>query len=220
MCYHRQQMGEPRTPARRPVPAALEAAQDDAEQARRQAEVLGLPFDPLDRLPDDAELWAQAPLELMVRFVCVPTGREGARLVLAFGGLDNLLKVDEAEFHLGRPIEAVVAPYLEEHPGAAVLILGGAGAGSVPLYAAAIAVGLGAERVDFHDTDARRLEIARRLGAHPNPVSSWPKRLGSYPITVEACQDPDGLACALRSTEPGGHCTSASIYFGGTIPCR
>jgi len=110
VCYHRQQMGEPRTPARRPVPAALEAAQDDAEQARRQAEVLGLPFDPLDRLPDDAELWAQAPLELMVRFVCVPTGREGARLVLAFGGLDDLLKVDEAEFHLGRPIEAVVAP--------------------------------------------------------------------------------------------------------------
>src|SRR2546422_4373760 len=111
-----------------------------------------------------------------------------------------------------------VAPYLDERPGAAVLILGGAGAGSVPLYAAAIAVALGAERVDFHDTDARRLEIARRLGAHPNPVSSWPKRLGSYPITVEACQDPDGLACALRSTEPGGHCTSTSIYFSGLTP--
>ncbi|TMA99276.1 MAG: dehydrogenase [Deltaproteobacteria bacterium] len=91
-----------------------------------------------------------------------------------------------------------VAPYLDERPGAAVLILGGAGAGSVPLYAAAM--------------------IARRLGAQPHPVSSWPKRLGSYPITVEACQDPDGLACALRSTEPGGHCTSVSIYFGGAIP--
>ena len=111
-----------------------------------------------------------------------------------------------------------VAPYLDERPGAAVLILGGAGAGSVPLYAAAIALAIGAERVDFHDTDARRLEIARRLGAQPHPVSSWPKRLGSYPITVEACQDPDGLACALRSTEPGGHCTSVSIYFGGAIP--
>src|SRR3989449_3549946 len=110
------------------------------------------------------------------------------------------------------------APYLEGRPGAAVLILGGAGAGSVPLYAAALAGAPGAERGALHHTDARRLEIARRLGAHPNPVSGWPKRLGSYPITVEACQDPDGLACALRSTEPGGHCTSASIYFGGAIP--
>ena len=111
-----------------------------------------------------------------------------------------------------------VAPYLRERPGATVLILGGAGAGSIPLYAAAIAVALGAARVDFHDTEPRRLEIARRLGAHPTLASTWPKRLGAYAITVEASQDPEGLACALRSTEPGGHCTSTSIFFGGTVP--
>ncbi len=111
-----------------------------------------------------------------------------------------------------------VAPHLTERPGAPVLILGGASAGSVPLYAAGVAVALGSERVDFHDTDARRLEIARRLGANPALVSNWPKRLGAYPITVEACQDPEGLACALRSTEPGGHCTSVSIYFEGATP--
>ena len=106
----------------------MEAVEGDAEQARRQAEILGLPFDPLDRPPDDAELWAEAPLELMVRFVCVPIGREGSRLVLAFGGLDDLLKIDEAEFHLGRPVEAVVAPRgrvelaLKRHRGGDVLL--------------------------------------------------------------------------------------------------
>jgi len=121
-------MGEPRSPARHPAPPSTEAAKGDAEQARRQAEILGLPFDPLDRIPDDAELWAQVPLELMVRFVCVPIGREGSRLVLAFGGLDDLLKIDEAEFHLGRPLEAVVAPRgrvelaLKRHRGGDVLL--------------------------------------------------------------------------------------------------
>jgi type II secretory ATPase GspE/PulE/Tfp pilus assembly ATPase PilB-like protein len=128
VCYDRPQMGEPRTPARHPAPASALAAEGDAEQARRQAEILGLPFDPLDRLPDDTQLWAEAPLELMVRFVCVPTGREGARLVLAFGGLDDLLKIDEVEFHLGRPIDAVVAPRgrvelaLKRHRGGDVLL--------------------------------------------------------------------------------------------------
>jgi alcohol dehydrogenase len=113
-----------------------------------------------------------------------------------------------------------VAPYLRERPGAAVLILAGTGACSIPLYAAAIAAALGAARVDYHDTDAPRLEIARRVGAEPHLASGWPRRLGAYPITLEACGDPAGLACAPRSTEPGGHCPSTSIYFGGevTIP--
>jgi type IV pilus assembly protein PilB len=121
-------MAEPRTHARPAAPLGREAPEGDAAQARRQAETFGLPFDPLDPLPDDARLWTEAPLELMVRFGCVPVGHEGARLVLAFGGLDDLLKVDEAEFHLGRPIEAVVAPRgrvemaLKRHRGGDVLL--------------------------------------------------------------------------------------------------
>src|SRR5258708_39845418 len=101
-------MPEPRTPARAGSPPA--ASEADAQQARRQAERLHLPFDPLETPPDDASLWAETPLELLVRFACVPVGREDGRLVLAFGGLDDLERVDDAEFHLGQPIEAVVAP--------------------------------------------------------------------------------------------------------------
>jgi len=80
------------------------------EQARRQAAALNFPYDPLDPRDDDPELWAEAPLELLVRFGCVPVERKGRRLVLAFGGLEDPTKVDEIEFLLGRPVEAVVAP--------------------------------------------------------------------------------------------------------------
>jgi alcohol dehydrogenase len=93
-----------------------------------------------------------------------------------------------------------------------VLIVGG-GAASISLYACQIAVALGAERVDLVDEDAERLALAERLGAHP-VEGPPPERMGTYPITVDASADPGGLACALRSTEPGGTCTSVAIYFG------
>ncbi len=63
-----------------------------------------------------------------MRFGCVPVGREGGRLRMAFGGLDDLARVDEAEFHLGVPIEAVVAPasrvsdMLKRHRGGEILL--------------------------------------------------------------------------------------------------
>ena len=81
-----------------------------SEQAPRPAAGLKYPFDPLEPLADDPQLWAEAPLELLVRFGCVPVGRKGRRLVLAFSSLEDPLKVDEIEFLLGRPIEAVLAP--------------------------------------------------------------------------------------------------------------
>ena len=41
-----------------------------------------------------------------------------------------------------------------------------------------------------------------------------PRRLGPFPITVDASADPEGLSLALRSTAPDGACTGAAIYFG------
>ncbi len=111
----------------RPSWASL-PGRDSREPARTQAEALGLPFEPLDEGPDDPGLWSEAPLTLLVRFSCVPVRRDGARLVLAFGGLENLLKVDELECLLERPIDAVVAPaervatLLRRHRGGEVLL--------------------------------------------------------------------------------------------------
>jgi alcohol dehydrogenase len=91
-------------------------------------------------------------------------------------------------------------------------VVGGAGPGSIGLYAAALAVALGAESVLYVDTDAERRRIAEALGAET--LAEAPERLGPYPITVDSSADPAGLAMALRSTAPDGTCTSTGIYFG------
>lgn len=109
-----------------------------------------------------------------------------------------------------------VGPYLKQQPGAPVLIIGG-GAASIGLYAVAIAVALGSEQVNYFDNDPERLKLAESLGAKPKegPI---PDSFGSYPITVDASSDVAGLGCAIRSVEPGGVCTSVSIYFAKDVP--
>jgi threonine dehydrogenase-like Zn-dependent dehydrogenase len=110
-----------------------------------------------------------------------------------------------------------VAPFLTEDPGAAVLVVGGGGPGSIGLYAAGIAVALDASRVTYVDDDERRLGIATELGAET--IAGLPaERLGPFEITVDASADPDGLALAIRSTGKDGACTSVGIYFQNQVP--
>jgi type IV pilus assembly protein PilB len=104
------------------------ATADGGESALRQAARWRLAYEPLEALAPDPELWAEVPLDLMARFGCVPVRREGGRLVLAFGGLEDIRRVDEVEFLLGRPVEAVVAPQkrvedaLKRHHGGEILL--------------------------------------------------------------------------------------------------
>jgi alcohol dehydrogenase len=109
-----------------------------------------------------------------------------------------------------------VAPFLQQSPGASVLVVAGMER-SVALYAADAAVGLGAGQVDFLSPDAELLPLAERLGAHPIEARFEGKR-GPYPITVDASCDPAGLQLALRSTEPEGVCVSPSYYPFGDTP--
>ncbi len=108
-----------------------------------------------------------------------------------------------------------VAPALEREPGAAVMIVGGFGPGSIGLYAVAIARALGSSQVLYVDRHLGRCEVARALGAQVFDQER-PRRLGPFPITVDAAGDAGALAFALRSTAPDGECTSAAIYFGAT----
>ena len=108
-----------------------------------------------------------------------------------------------------------VGPQLARQPAAPVLICGGSG--SIDLYAAAIAVALGSERVDFVGGRHDAPELAASLGARPIE-GDFPERLGPYPITVDASASHEGLACALRSTAPDGVCTSVGIYFEPETP--
>ncbi|MGZ5315206.1 MAG: zinc-dependent alcohol dehydrogenase [Solirubrobacterales bacterium] len=108
-----------------------------------------------------------------------------------------------------------VGPQLAERPGSPVLIT--ASGASIALYATSIALALGAERVDLVGGNSWLRGRAAELGANLLD-EEFPKRLGPYPVVVDACGDPEGLACALRSTEPEGICTSIGIYFAETTP--
>lgn len=105
-----------------------------------------------------------------------------------------------------------VAPQLATEPGAPVLVVGGAGPGSIGLYAVALAFALGSEAVTYVDNDPVRSGIAAQFGATTH--TDRPRHLGRFPITVDSSADPEGLALALRSTAPDGTCTSTAIYFG------
>ncbi len=106
-----------------------------------------------------------------------------------------------------------VAPALARSPGAEVLVVGGWGAGSIGLYAAGIAVALGARTVLYVDGDPVRDETAAKLGAeiHHGP---WPRRVGAFPVTVNATSSQEGLNLAIRSTAPDGICTSTGVFLG------
>src|SRR6185436_18574343 len=91
-----------------------------------------------------------------------------------------------------------VADPLERAPGSPVLIA--MGAGSIALYSIAIALALGAERVDVVGGRERDRDLAQKLGANVLD-DEFPDRAGFYPITVDASADPAGIACALRSTD-------------------
>lgn len=111
-----------------------------------------------------------------------------------------------------------VGPPLLAQPGAEVLVLGG-GAASIGLYAVALARALGAGEVRYADPDASRCAQAERLGGVAvRQEGPWPRRLGRFPVTVEATGDPAGLACAIRSTEDYGTCTPVAIHFAQETP--
>jgi threonine dehydrogenase-like Zn-dependent dehydrogenase len=102
-----------------------------------------------------------------------------------------------------------VAPQLERRPGAEVLVVAG-GARSIGLYAVDAALALGAAHVVYIDTDESRLRVAAELGAE-TVGGEPPHRLGPFPITVNASLTHEGLNCAIRSTDPGGVCTSVAF---------
>lgn len=115
-----------------------------------------------------------------------------------------------------------VAPHLARSPESSVLVCGGRAA-SIGLYAAAIALALGASRVDYADFHLGRLAIAERCGANALPWrrAGWSRRTAGfgrrYDIVVDATSSGAGLRAALGAVAPGGVCTAVGYHlFSGT----
>lgn len=112
-----------------------------------------------------------------------------------------------------------VAPALAANPGAEVLVLAWERS-ALALYAAGIACALGAGTVTFASDDQESLEVAAVLGAVPMEISAsaLPRRIGRFPIVVSVTATAEGLACALRSVEPGGICVLPAIFWSDNVP--
>lgn len=103
-----------------------------------------------------------------------------------------------------------VGPQLADRPGATVLIMGGL-ASVIGIYAAGLAVALGAGQVDYADDDDARLAEAQRFGATPVRLpADLPNR---YEIVVDAGGSEEVLHQAIRATEPEGILTSVTIHL-------
>ena len=123
-------------------------------------------------------------------------------------------KLAPASDNLADALRCVEEP-LKANPNASVLILG---QGSISLYTVLCAKHLGASRTAYASPDRRSLEVATSIGAEAMPISSWPRKFGSFDITVDCTNEHSGLHAAIRSTAPFGYCTSVSIYFAPTTP--
>jgi alcohol dehydrogenase len=112
-----------------------------------------------------------------------------------------------------------VGPPLQAEPDAEMLVVGGdGGANSIGLYAAGLACALGAARVVYADQSPERLALAAGLGAE-TIEGPWPRKLGSFQVTVDASGSEDGLRCALNSTGFDGTCTCVAVYLtDATLP--
>ena len=117
-----------------------------------------------------------------------------------------------------------VVPALRERPGNDVLVVGGGGATAIGLYSVQLAKAHGAGTVRYVDHDDQRLGRAAMLGAETIAIESdagapsFPYRVDSAPITVDASARAEGLALALRSTEPSGTCTNVGVSFEMLTP--
>jgi len=119
-------------------------------------------------------------------------------------------RVASASDNLADAWRCVAGP-LEARPGGSVLVLGG-GAQSIGLYAAGLAVALGAEVVDYVDDDPGRGRIAESFGARTQAGRAAGG--GSYDVVVEATSSAAGLRRAIRALAPGGVCTAVGYYLG------
>ena len=109
-----------------------------------------------------------------------------------------------------------VAPHLQRHPGASVVI-SCHGIRSIGLYAADAAIALGASTVTFASADDAALAVAEGLGAQPLRVDFGARPPRSWEIAVDCGIEPTAFEWAVRATEPEGILHSVSSYLEDTV---
>ena len=99
-----------------------------------------------------------------------------------------------------------VGPQLERRPGGTVLVMGGA-TPVIGIYAAALAVNLGADRVVYVDPDNSRCLVAADYGADTALLLDDVEH-PTFDIVVDASGDTSRLQKAIHACGPAGQLTS------------
>ena len=101
-----------------------------------------------------------------------------------------------------------VGPQLERCPASSVLVVGAA-VPTISLYAAGLAVSLGAARVVYWDDQPERQAIARQYGAET--ISNFDEISdGNFDIIIDAAMDKAKLLLAMQACAPSAHITSVA----------
>jgi threonine dehydrogenase-like Zn-dependent dehydrogenase len=106
-----------------------------------------------------------------------------------------------------------IAPHLERHPSARVLVLGGLPA-VIGLYSVGLATALGAPVVHYVDNDETRRRVAVEYGAKLL-VDEDPDEI--YDIVVVANTSRASVERAFRVVAPGGNITSVAPALDGSV---
>ncbi len=97
------------------LPGAPDLTQQDSEeilseeiQAQQLAERLGIPYVNLTDFEIDHELFRSIPVDLMFRYNFVPVHEDNGRLHVIIDDPTDVLKIDELELLLGKPLDVAV----------------------------------------------------------------------------------------------------------------
>jgi type II secretory ATPase GspE/PulE/Tfp pilus assembly ATPase PilB-like protein len=85
-------------------------ATSDVARARRLAEEYGFEYVDLDHFHIEHELFQEIPLDLMIRYQFIPEKRENGYISIVVADPTDVLRLDELELLLGRPLKVKVAP--------------------------------------------------------------------------------------------------------------
>lgn len=102
---------------------------------------------------------------------------------------------------------------LSRHPGARVLVV--SSLPSLGLFAVDQALAAGARAVDYVDRSGRRQQVAKTLGADVSETVDTSQHF-QYPVVIAATGDPALLRQAVLCLAPGGHLSSAGMFFADT----
>ena len=143
---------------------------------------------------------------------CLRVPFADAMLVPLPSNLDPIETISVADMALDA--WRAVGPHLQERPGAAVLVAGGTPS-VIGLYAAAIALAMGAAEVVYVDDDDQRRSRAKLIGAR---CASRGDSLGArFDIVVDACGDSSLLSQTLSYAAPEAIFTSVTIYLDSPV---